>query len=269
MPGLKYPVPHKPMLGKGSIFFDRFDPVTGLPQGKIHLGNCTQFDLEDKPDKAKLFSSLNSTVTMIASALKKREPTVTIKGTDFSSMVAQDWAISNGKTTLATTAATLTGETVISAVQTANAKGRYFQFVNMNIDNVGTPPVLTQAPSTVLVAGTDYIVEDPQLGIIYIPLTSTIDTTGTKAVTAVYHQLVGSFDQVAGSSVPFLQGHLTFDPDPVDGQKIACDIWRVNLFANGKIGLIADDYGNWELEGDILDDTSNHPTSPFYQYTFF
>jgi len=269
MPGLQYPIPHKPMLGKGSIFFDRFDPTTGLPTGLIHLGNCTQFDLEDKPDKAKLFSSLNKSVSLLATALKKREPTVTIKGTDFSSDHAALFAIATGKTTLATTATTFTAEGLISAAQTVNAKGRYFQLLNRNVDNVGTPPVLTQAPSTTLVAGTDYVVADAALGIIYIPTTSTIDTTGAHAISATYHTLVGSLDQVAGSSIPFLQGHLLFDPDPVDGQKIACDIWRVNLFANGKLGLIADEYGNWELEGDILDDTANHPSSPYYLYTFF
>jgi hypothetical protein len=268
MPGLKYPIPHKPMLGKGSVFLDRFDPVTGLPTGAQHLGNCSLFEIEDKPDKAKLFSGLNSSVTLIASALKKREPTITIKGTDFSSVHMAIAAISAAKTTLATTATVFTAEVLISAAQSVNALGRYFRLLNMNVDNVGTPPALTNG-STPLVAGTDFIVADAQLGIIYIPLTSTMDVSGTKTVTATYHTLVGSFDQVAGSSIPFIQGHLYFDPDPVDGQKIACDIWRVNLFANGKVGLIVDDYGNWELEGDILDDTANHPNANFYQYTFF
>jgi hypothetical protein len=60
-----------------------------------------------------------------------------------------------------------------------------------------------------------------------------------------------------------------FSPDPVDGQKIGCDIWRVNLNPNGQFGLITEDYGNWTLDGNILDDTANHPLSPFYEYTFF
>ena len=269
MPGLKYPIPNVPMLGKGSVLLDRFDPVTGLSTGFQHLGNCSVFELEDKPDKAKLFSGMNSTVSLIASALKKREPSITIKGTDFNSNHMAIAAISAAKSTLATGATTFTAEGLISAVQTANALGRYFQLLNRNVDNVTTPPVLTQAPSTTLVAGTDYVVADAQMGLIYIPLTSTIDTTGAHAITATYHTLVGSLDQVAGASIPFVKGHILFSPDPVDGQKIGCDVWRVNLSANGKIGLIADDYGNWELEGDILDDTANHPSAPFYQYTFF
>lgn len=269
MPGLKYPIPHVPMLGKGSILFDLFDPTTGLPTGLRHLGNCTKFELDLKDDIAELYQSLNKSVTLVATAVKKRQPKISITGTDFSSDHIALVQMSSGKTNLATTATTVSAEGLISAAQTVNAKGRFFRLANMNVDNVSTPPVLTQAPSTTLVAGTDYVVVDPVAGLIYIPTTSTIDTTGAHAVTATYHTLAGSQDQVAGATVPFLQGHLFFDPDPVDGQKIGCDIWRVNLSPNGQLGLIADDYGNWSLDGNILDDTANHPNAPFYQYTFF
>jgi hypothetical protein len=269
-----YPVPNLPMLGKGAVLLDRFDLVTGLPTGFQHLGNCTEFTIEDKPDIAKLFSSMTHNVSMIATALKKREPMVTIKGTDFSSLHAAIFAASSGKTTLTPTATTFTGEVLVSAAQAPVAKGRYFRVLNMNVDNVGTPPVLTSNAIT-LVAGTDYVVADPVAGLIYFPLTSTID--GIHSVTVTYHTLVGSFDQVPGSTVPFVKGHLLFIPDPVDGQKVGADIWQVNLFANSKIGLVADDYGNWELEGNILDNTGGlvalpsyaTPNDPYYQYNFF
>lgn len=264
--GIKYQIPHVPMLGKGSILIDRFDPVTGLPTGLfIHLGNCTKFELDLKDDIAELYQSLNKNVTLIATAVKKRQPKISITGTDFSSDHIALAQMSAGKTTLATTATTISGETLISAAQAPNAIGRYFRSANFNIDNVGTPPVLT-SNSVTLVAGTDYILLDPVQGIFYIPVGSSI---ASHAVTMVYHTLVGSQDQVAGATVPFVQGHLLFSPDPVDGQKIGCDIWRVNLNPNGQIGLIADDYGNWSLDGNILDDTANHPNAPFYQYTFF
>jgi hypothetical protein len=265
MPGLKYPIPHVPMLGKGSILFDIFD-ASGLPTGLRHLGNCTKFELDLKDDLAELYQSLNKNVTLIATAVKKRQPKISITGTDFSSDHMAIVNMAAAKTMLATAATTFTGETLVSTTAVANAKGRYFRTLNMNIDNVGTPPVLMQNAIT-LVAGTDYVVADAATGLIYFPSTSSID--GTHAITITYHTLVGSFDQVAGATVPFQQGHLVFVPDPVDGQKIGCDIWRVNLNPNGQIGLIADDYGNWTLDGNILDDTANHPASPFYQFTFF
>lgn len=264
--GINYPVPHIPMLGKGSVLLDRFDLSTGLPTGFQHLGNATKFELDLKDDKAQLFQSLNKNVTLIATAVKKREPKISITGTDFSSDHMAIAQMSTGKTSVATTATTFTAETLVSAAQSAVAKGRFYRLAHGNVDNVTVLPALTQN-AVVLAAGTDYVVADAQKGLIYFPLGSAID--GTHPVTCTYNTLAGSNDHVAGATVPFVQGHILFVPDPVDGQKIGCDIWRCNMNPNGQIGLIADEYGNWSLDGDILDDTANHPTAPFYDYTFF
>lgn len=266
MQGIKYPIPHVPMLGKGSILFDIFDLATGLPTGLRHLGNCTKFEVDMKDDIAELYQSLNKNVTLIATAVKKRQPKISITGTDFSSDHMAISSMSTGKTLLAAVVATFTAETLITVAQAATCKGRYFRVLNPNYDPTGTPPVLTQN-SVALTAGTDYVLAEPVSGLIYIPVGSTI--TAGFAVTITYHTLVGNFDQVAGATVPHQQGHLVFVPDPVDGQKIGADVWRVNLNPNGQIGLIADDYGNWTLDGQILDDTANHPLAPFFQYTFY
>jgi hypothetical protein len=263
--GIQYPVPHIPMLGKGSILLDRFDLSTGLATGFQHLGNCTKFELDLKDDIAELYQSLNKNVTLIATAVKKRQPKISITGTDFSSVHMAIAQMSAGKTSVATTATTITAELLITAAQAPNAIGRFFRFANKNVDNVGTPPVFTSNAVT-LSNTADVIVVDPVQGIAYVPVGSAV---ATHDVTVTYHTLVGSNDHVAGATVPFVQGHILFVPDPVDGQKIGCDIWRCNLNPNGQLGLIADDYGNWSLDGNILDDTANHPTAPFYDYTFF
>jgi hypothetical protein len=253
------------MLGKGSVLLDIFDPASGLPTGFQHLGNCTKFELDLKDDIAELYQSINKSVTLIATALKKRQPKLTIVGTDFSSKHAAIFSMSSGKTTLAQVAATITSEVLITAAQAPSAIGRFFRVAQINVDSTGVPPILT-SNAVVLVAGTDYILMDPIKGLFYIPAGSAI---ASHAVTVTYETLVGNFDQVAGATIPFVQGHLLFVPDPVDGQKIQCDIWRCNLNPNGQIGLIADDYGNWTLDGNILDDTANHPSAPFYLETFF
>ena len=156
MPGLKYPIPHVPMLGKGSILFDIFDPTTGLPTGLRHLGNCTKFELDLKDDIAELYQSLNKSVTLVATAVKKRQPKISITGTDFSSDHQAIVQMSSGKTTLTTAVGTVTAETLISVAQVPNCKGRYFRTVTPNFDPTGTPPALTQN-SMALVAGTDYV----------------------------------------------------------------------------------------------------------------
>jgi hypothetical protein len=87
------------------------------------------------------------------------------------------------------------------------------------------------------------------------------------AVTIDYTPAALSLSQVAGAVAPFVRARGRFVPDPTDGKKIGVEWWQINLSPNGKLGLITDDYGNWELEGMILDDTANHPNSPYFLMT--
>jgi hypothetical protein len=264
MPGLLYPVPHLPMLGKGSILFDVFD-ANGNSTGSQHLGNCTKLELDIKDDIATLFQSINKNVSLIASALKKREPSVSITGTDFSAAHMAIVLMAAGVVPLVGTVQTITVEPLAGASVTK--KGKFFRTLNMNLDTTLPGNTVVHQGAGVLVQGTDYIIADAQLGLIYFPTTSAvIDTT---AVTIDYKTLAVTNNQVNGGTQPYIKGKLTFDPDPTDGQKIALDIWNVNLNPNGALGLIADDYGNWSLKGMILDSTASHPTAPYFQATFF
>lgn len=260
MEGIQYQVNHAPLLGKGSVLLDQFSG--GSPTGKfVHLGNCNKFEIEPKDDMAELYQSLYSSPTKIAQAVKKRDIKVTIEGTDFSFDHAAIFSITGGKATRSQTGAAVAGEVVISAAQTANCLGRYFQVADFPI---ATWTDLKQGVTT-LVNGTDYKVLDDTHGIIYIPVGSAINTAGTQAVTADYTSATSSVDEVDGHTINFVQGHILFIPDPADGINIQADVWRVNLTQNGKIGLISDEYGNWTLEGSCLDDTANHPNNPFYR----
>lgn len=263
MQALQYQLANVPMLGKGMILLDRLD-ANGLLTGSVPIGNATKFSIEPKDDIAELYGSMNANSTLLATALKKREVKVTITGTDFKSDVAAFAFMSAGKSVLAISAATVTSEVLVSA--TGKHAGRYWRTAHRNIDNSGTLPVLTNNSAT-LVAGTDYIVVDAVQGLIYFPTTTTaVDGDPT---TITYHTLVGTFDQVSGASVPRITAKVTFSPDPTDGQKIGLDIWRVNFSPSGSSDFIADDYGNWTLDGLVLDDTVNHPTIPLYGLTFY
>jgi hypothetical protein len=253
---VKYRIPHLPMLGKGSMLLDIFD-ADGNSTGYQHLGNCTTVEQEIKDDKAELYQHINGTPTLIATAVKKRVVSLKMTGTDFSSDHMAIALMSDGKTTLTVVAGAVAGELLAAASVTK--KGKYFATANRNID----------AASVViagLTLGTDFIVEDAVEGIIYFPLTSAVDDAA--AVNVNYSKLDGTFDQVAGAVRPFVKGKLRFVPDPTDGQKIGVEWHRCNLTPSGKIELIKDDYGNWELEVMVLDDSENHPDDPYFVATF-
>jgi hypothetical protein len=263
MPGIQYPLPHLPMLGKGSILFDRFD-ASGNPQGYSHFGNCTKFELQIKDERAELFQSLNKSASLIANALKKRTPTLAITGHDFRSDVMAIAMMSAGKTVLSVGAASITAEQIVGTAPTK--KGKFFALAHRSVDPTPANVTVKQGVAT-LTADTDYQLVDPTEGLIYFPTGSGVDDT--KAVTVDYATLSKTFDQVAGGTVPQVSGRIRFVPDPADGQKIGVEVWRVNLFPTGQVGLIADDYGNWTLDAAILDDTANHPTAPYFLETFY
>jgi hypothetical protein len=263
MPGIQYPLAHVPMLGKGSILFDTLD-VNGNLTGYFPFGNCTKLELSSKDERANLFQSLNKSASLIASGLKKRTVSLSIVGTEFNANMLAIAMMSSGPTVLTTAAATITSE-VLAAAGVSKA-GKYFALMNRNIDPTVTPPVLTNNANT-LVAGEDYILVDPIEGLIYFPTDTTADTI--HSVTCTYKTIAGSQSQVAGAVLPQILGRLRFVPDPTDGQKLGLEAWRVNLYPAGQLGLIADDYGNWTLDGEVLDDTSNHPLSPYYLQTFY
>jgi hypothetical protein len=258
---LIYPLPNIPMLGKGSLLIDRFD-ANGNPTSVYYpLGNVTKFEIEPKDDIAELYGSMNATSSLIASALKKRQIKITITGTDFKSDVIDIVAMGDGKNTVATSASTFTAEVLVPA-NALTHKGRYAQTKHRNVDFSGTPPVLTNN-AVPLTAGTDYVLVDAEQGLIYFPAgTTAVDGDPT---TITYHTLVGSQDEINGGVTSILKCALKFVPDPTDGQKWGVDVWAVNLSPSGQVGLISDDYANWNLDGLVLDSSVLHPTQPYYR----
>lgn len=256
---IQYKLPHLPMLGKGSLLIDIYDANGGLT-GYIHMGNCSKVEHEIKDDKKSLFQSINKSPSKIASAVGKREVMLAITGTDFAftKLAIQQLASGGVETILATGSAPVAGEALAST--TATKKGKYFSTLGRNIGSV----VVNQSGSP-LVLGTDYTIEDSLQGLIYfLPSGGVNDTV---AVTVNYTPASLSLAQIAGAVQPFVRARLRFVPDPTDGKRIGVEWWQVNLSPNGKLALIADDYGNWELEGDVLDDTANHPTAPYFLMT--
>jgi hypothetical protein len=261
MSPIHYAVPHLPYLGKGSLLFDRFD-ADGNLTGFQHFGNVTTIDQETKDDKAELYQHINAVPSMTNTAVKKRAVSVKFTGTDFSADHLTIALMSAGKTELVIAADAVVAEALASA--TATKKGKYFATAQRNLDPVS---VAVKQGVTVLVVDEDYTIADAVQGIIYFPLTSAVDDAA--AVTIDYTPIATTFDQVSGATVPFVKGRMRFVPDPTDGPKIGVEWWVSNLSPSGKLELIKDDYGNWELEAMILDDSENHPDNPYFLLTYY
>lgn len=265
---LQYQLANVPMLGKGMILLDRLD-ANGAGTGLMPIGNATKFGIEPKDDIAELYGSMNASSTLLATALKKRQVKINITGTDYKSDVQAIAMMSAGKSVLAVAGASIVAEPLASV--TASKLGRYFMTLHRNIDPASNYATVVLkggvAGTTVYAIGTDFQVADPVQGLIFIPPTSGVDVA--HALTLDYHTLVATFDQVSGASVARITAKLVFSPDPTDGQRLGLEVWKVNFSPTGQHEFIADDYGNWQLEGLVLDDTVNHPAQPLYAATFY
>ena len=267
MPGLVYPVPHVPMLGKGTILVNQFkNPADPLSlTSYLSLGNCIKLEVDLKDDIAELYQSINKNVSLIASALKKRQPNLVIEGTEFDAAHMALAMMAGSLTTLTQTVQTVVAEPLASA--TAQKKGMYFQTLIGNLDVSLPANTVVHQGGTPLVAGVDYQIADPVMGLIYFPLLGAVSEA--TAVTIDYKTLAATVPQVNAATLPYIAGRVLFDPDPTDGQKIGLSIWNVRLNPSTPLGMIADDYAKWSMKGMILDDSANHPDCPYWQATFY
>lgn len=251
---IQYQLPNLPLLGKGSILFDMFD-ANGNLTGYQHMGNCSDIEHEIKDSEEQLYQSMNSVPALIDTAVKQRDITVSITGTDFAFSHLALGQAAAGVTTLATGTIAVVGEALASA--TATKKGKYFATLGRNIGTV----VVHQGGSP-LTAGTDYVVVDALGGLIYFPVTSTV--SDITAVTVDYTPTAVNISQIAGCTVPYVKGRLRFVPDPVSGKKIGVEWWRCNLSPEGKLALVADKYGNWQLKARVLFAADINANAPYY-----
>lgn len=261
MAGIVYPQTNLPMLGKGSVLFNPKD-ANGVPQGFIHLGNVTTFALSQQDEKKELYSSINKSTIKISEVHIKRNVTFKITGTDFKTDNMKIF-FQGDSGTVAQTGSTVTGETLASSSITK--LGKIFRTAKRNISAItvhgGTTP-------TTLVLGTDYTVLDATVGLIYILPTSAIVGLDTSALTIDYTYATISVPVVHGATQSYIEGELHYVSDNKDGENTEVQVWRIRFSPTGDLNLISDDYASWTMEGDVLDDSANHPSAPLYQQLF-
>jgi hypothetical protein len=111
-----------------------------------------------------------------------------------------------------------------------------------------------------LVLGTDYTVDLPR-GRVYLLPTSVTITPGS-ALTADYTYGTYTYNAVNVATVGTVDAYLRFLGNPVKGPTYEAEFWHVSFTPTGTLGFIADDFGNWTLEGLVIADPIGHPTQP-------
>jgi hypothetical protein len=261
-PSLYAPTPNLLLVGKGALWFDRFDASGALSGAMISLGNCDKFGITVKPTVIKNYTSLDSSAALYDSAVSQVDLTLTIEGFEFGP--DQMALVSQAAVPTAFTQGTATVSAEVLAGATVQKSGRGFRTVNREISAL----VVTQSTTT-LVSGTDYLIKDAHSGFIYFPEGSSVVNTAsvTVAYTAAAIAAAANMSQLLAASVSQVKGKLFFYADPMRGPNWDVEVPRVLLTGGTEVDFIGTTYAKWKLAGDVLSNVAFDPTIPYYRQT--
>lgn len=247
------PDPANLLLGRGALYFDRFVNNTTTRQGEFHMGNCTAFEVETKVETKEKYESMDAQSNLYQRGVTRTTTTLKITGDEFTPANLAN-ALNGTVETISGAGATVAAEAITPAG--GAMLGAYYALAHRNITTLTDVKI----GSTSLVLGTDYTA-DLVRGRIFILPTSVTVTPGA-ALTADYVYGAYSYPAVNLSTVGTVDGYVHYIPDNIKGPNWEAEYWHVQFTPSGNQGWIADDFGNWTLEGMVIIDPINHPSEP-------
>ena len=106
---------NKILLGRGKIYFDRYDSNDALT-GEYFLGNCPTFEITPTPEEIKKHSSATASADLIASDVIRTSLGIHIVGDEFSKENLAR-ALYGGTSTLSQTGSAVTDEAITVVTQ--------------------------------------------------------------------------------------------------------------------------------------------------------
>lgn len=126
----------------------------------------------------------------------------------------------------------------------------------------GTITVKTTSGSTYYTEGADadYTLNEVN-GLLYFPVDSSI--VDATSLTVYFAAPAATYTKLTALTSTGLEGKIRYVSDNPVGGQYEMLIWRVRLKPNGDTALIGDDWAKLGFQGDILRDSTYHPTSPY------
>jgi hypothetical protein len=257
MPAQAAPSSENLLLGKGQVFFDRFD-INGVSTGLRHLGNVETLEITTADDNVDKFSSMTRSASLYKRVNRRRTVTMRLVGDEFH---PENMALvmMGDQSTLAQPATAVAGE----AVSPTTIPGMYY--VTKKLGPISA--VVVHFGAGVGVLNTDYAIVDPNVGLIRILPGTILTGAVTIDYTPTLYSSTAGPQVVHGGTAGIIQGRILFLGDPTTGQAYKLEAWKCNVTPDGAVGLISDDYATMGLSLAILDDKVNHPASPLYELT--
>jgi hypothetical protein len=240
------------LLGRGTLFIDNFD-ASGNRTGQQAIGNVTTFDIENKVEIKEKYESMDQASSLYGRGVTRETVSLKITGDEFT--------IDNLSRVLLGAPLTVTGTGAAVTAEALTPVGgavlnRYYDTQHRNI----TALTDVKQGSTVLVQGTDYTA-DLVRGRIYLMPTSVTITPGS-AITTDYTYGNYTYNGANIATLGTVEAYVRFLGNPIKGPVYEAEFWHVSFTPSGSLAFIADDFGNWTLEGECIADAVNHAAQP-------
>jgi hypothetical protein len=248
------------LVGKGKVYFNRFDD-NGIGTGLRDMGNVDAMELTSEDDVIEKYSNMSADAPLYKSVSRRRNVQVRLTMSEFD---PHNMAIAM-MGTVVETYTQAAAPVVAEVLTTAAVKGAIYMFSKLGphtaitLNNTTTPAVL--------VLGTDYVVLNPDVGIIQI-LESAPSVTAGDAITADYTPTAyaaGEIVDIYGGEAGKVEGSLLFVGDPTTGPRQIVEIWKVSFNPDGAIGLISDEFADVGVTGRVMADPAGHPGNKLYR----
>jgi len=248
----------KVLLNSALVYFDRFN-ASGVSQGLIFLGNCTQLELSGSVETKEIYDSTTKERGLLASVDIRTNPEVTLKMTEFEKD-KMALALKGTASSPTQSSGSVSNEAAVSF------KDRYIQ---MNVLATAAKPisavVVTGTGGTPTYSATTDYEADLANGRIYIlPTSSIADGTVLEIDYTKAAFVAGDMPKVSPFDATIL-GRMQAIGDPLNGPKLKVDLWRVKMSPDGAFPLIGDEFAEFSLRGKVLSDKVNHPNEPYGQ----
>jgi hypothetical protein len=240
------------MLGAGQLWFNRTDADTGY----AHLGNCTSFELSFDDTIQKVINRMTNALGTYRRITSERVANVSVTGQEFNpDNVA---LVTMGDVAaLAQGAASASGEVLATAAQAVGERAYQTEFRNISA-------VVIKQGATTLTLDDDYTIEDATLGLITFHTDGTDFVAGTQ-IDIDYSYAAATNPTVRGGSKTNIEGALIFIGDPAAGPAMDVKVHIFSVEPEGALEFIGDNFLDWTLAGEALDDSVNHPNAPFWE----
>jgi hypothetical protein len=239
------------MLGKGKLYWKRFNTDGSAPPDWYLLGNCDTVEIGMNDDVLEKRSSMDAAAGILKRITKNRSVEVSIKGNDYALMNMALTLMGNESTLAAQTGGAVVSEALSGAANLV--LGAVYKTANRQISAVAV-----KQGATTLVLGTDYEILSAEIGLIRIKPTS-VTADEAAAVTVDYTGAAIAADTVKtlkGATETQIEGALMFVGDPTSGPRYQVEFWYVSSTPDGTVPLIQDDWGEWGLKMAVQDDST-------------